>query len=207
MIRVAILLLAASTCAAQRLSVGVKGGLRLTDDIEGAAVSESKRYVVGPMVEVALPHRFAVEGNALYSRFGYRTGNSDILGGFYAEIDRANVWEFPVLLKYRLRALYAAAGYAPRVMHGQFHVTGFSGGTARGNYDFSGATSFDTTHGLVAGAGIEFGRGHVRLAPEVRYIRWNADPIHISGSRGFFIGGLRNEVRLQVGVSYRRASR
>jgi hypothetical protein len=203
MTRLFVLLTVISCCNAQILGVGAKIGARLTDDITGFAASESKRYNVGPSVELRLPRRFAVEFDALYSRFGYRTANSDILGGSYSETARANTWEFPMLAKYRPGLPYVLAGYSPRLTSGRFHSTGFNVGVAGGRYDFSGDSDYRVTHGLVLGGGIEFGRGRLRLSPEARYVRWNADRVGIFGSRGFYIAGPQNEVKLLLGITLR----
>jgi hypothetical protein len=100
-VSVFILLMAAAPAFGQRLALGVKGGIRASDDLlYGSATSESKRYVVGPMVEILLPHRLGVEVDALYRRFGYRSAAGSPFGSF-AERNRGNSWEFPMLLKYR----------------------------------------------------------------------------------------------------------
>ena len=200
-----LLLAAASVCAAQPVWFGVKGGIRATGDLEGYATSESKRYVAGPTVEVALPRRFFLEFDALYSRFGYRTASSDFFGGFYQTSQRANVWEFPLLLKHRFGIAFAGLGYAPRVMTGSYHTVGASGvpGGSPVPYASGGATRYDLTHGLVAGGGIELAAGHVRIAPEVRYTRWNQDPVNLYGSHGFFVSGAQNEVKILLGLTWR----
>ena len=69
----ATIILSASVCLGQPLSIGVTGGGRATDDVIGAT-AESRRYVVGPMVELGLPWSFGVESDALYHRSGYLTG-------------------------------------------------------------------------------------------------------------------------------------
>src|SRR6266498_1685747 len=97
MIRIPVLMLAVSSCTAQHFAVGVKVGSRLTGDLEGTAVSESRLYIAGPAVEVGLTRRFGVEVDALYRRFGYRSGNSDSFGGFVQTSERAHVWEFPMV--------------------------------------------------------------------------------------------------------------
>ena len=61
-------LLSASILSAQNFSFGAKGGALLTDPAE--RFDESRRYIVGPVFELRLPGRMAVEANALYSRFG-----------------------------------------------------------------------------------------------------------------------------------------
>jgi len=114
-------------CLAQSLSVGAIGGIRLTDDIRsgqinastsgqisvaGGTMSESRRYVVGPAVEIGLPFRLALEFDALYRREGYRTDLRVSIppsvnpfgpfGGTQFDRARANSWEFPLLLKYKI---------------------------------------------------------------------------------------------------------
>src|SRR5437016_4582786 len=105
----------------QSLSFGVKGGVRATDDFQYSATSESRRYVVGPTVEVALPLGLAIEFEALYRRQGYSTGNlTPLYSSSVREAD--NIWEFPLLARYRIplpsiRPL-AEFGWAPRITHG-----------------------------------------------------------------------------------------
>jgi hypothetical protein len=75
----------ASVLAAQPFSVGVKGGVRLTPDLDPYwATSESKRYIAGPTIGVGLPKGFTLDLTALYCRVGFRVISSDILGGYYS---------------------------------------------------------------------------------------------------------------------------
>ena len=205
-ILVSICLVAAAPAFGQRLALGVKGGVRATDDfLSGSATSESKRYVVGPMVEVLLPYRLGVEVNALYRRFGYRTGRSDIFGSF-AERHRGNSWEFPMLLKYRFAGrLYASGGYAPRTING-------SGRTDIVELDFAGNPRLSTfrsdfdyvSHGAVVGAGIELGSERVRFSPEFRYTRWKDKAIDIQGSRGFMVQSNQNQMDVLLSITWGR---
>src|SRR6266852_9026620 len=104
---------------AQQVGFGIKGGVRATNDIDGSfgTSSESSRYVVGPMVEAALPDGFSGEADALYSRPGY---SSIFSNAFVSSTNKARgtSWEFPLLIKHGLPFplihLYAALGYAPR---------------------------------------------------------------------------------------------
>src|SRR5260221_10263851 len=122
MIRTALLFVSLSAFG-QQVGFGVKGGFTATaNDITGNRVAgESKRYIVGPMVEVTLPLRLGIEVDALYSRLGYHSSFSN----FATQSDfgaRANSWEFPVLLKFRLPVPivqpYVAGGIAPRYTSG-----------------------------------------------------------------------------------------
>ena len=59
---------------------------------------------------------------------------------------------------------------------------------------YSADYGFD--HGLAAGAGVEFGGGHLRIAPEIRYIRWKNPAFSEYGSRGYYILGPQDEVQM-----------
>src|SRR6476661_3389813 len=96
------ILLFSIPCFSQPVSVGLKAAARVTSDVDGDAASESKLYLVGPMVDVALPYHFSFEADALYSRFGYTSTTYGLLGDSFTERVRANSWEFPLLAKYRL---------------------------------------------------------------------------------------------------------
>ena len=60
----------------QSLSIGVKGGVRASDDFQDAATSESRRYVVGPTATLALPLGFAIE----FSRNNHEMPSPDAFG-------------------------------------------------------------------------------------------------------------------------------
>ena len=203
-----VLFLCAGILSAQPFSVGVKGGVPLTGDLDTYwATSESKRYTVGPMVTAGLPFGFRLEFNALYRRVGFRTSTRDILDGSYTERDRGNSWEFPILVRRALwRGIYAGIGYAPRVINGSRHFNSFfvtsinpvilthSEGDSPGRWD--------TTHGVVGAAGIAKRVGPLRIGPEVRYTRWNRPAVNEYGSRGFSIQSTQNQVDLLVGIRF-----
>ena len=148
-------LLGASFLSAQSISVGVKGGGFFTKPAERA--DDSKQYVIGPSFEMGLPARFAVEVNALYSRFG--------VSGFGTS-RRGNSWEFPVLGKYyfadRDAAVqpYASSGFSVRNIW------------LDGSNRFARNTVTDPAVGAVAAGGATFKLSIFRLSPEIRYTRW-----------------------------------
>jgi len=70
----AIGVLTGCACCGQSLSIGVIGGVRGTDDLTGpGATSASKRYAVGPALDIGLPRGFGLEADALYRREGYHS--------------------------------------------------------------------------------------------------------------------------------------
>lgn len=160
---------------------------------------------MGPTVTLELPAGFRLEFDALYRRVGYRIVGSDILGESYFQRFRGNSWEFPLIVRRTLRrGLYAGIGYAPRVIHGSGHANGifYQGYPTRvyREYDLPGA--WDTTHGVVAAAGIEKRVGRLRIAPEVRYTYWNKPAVEESGSQGFYLASSQHQVELMVGITF-----
>src|ERR1035437_232039 len=105
----------------QPLTIGVEGGVRLSRDpqIYDPIIdrSNSKPYLVGPMIEVRLPFHFAFETDALYSRLGNTSYIPLIANESYIRTI-ANSWEFPLLVKYRSPVPrvhpYVSVGVAPR---------------------------------------------------------------------------------------------
>jgi hypothetical protein len=219
-----IFFLTCCTCGAQSITIGVVGGGRVTDDVVGfhtpesnvisgvpAFRPESRFYLVGPAIEVGLPHRFSLEFDALYHRQGFFCTFYDRGAFIYHTYgERDNVWEFPVLLKYRLRGRamnpFVEMGVTPRTMRGRItdiSQDAFSGLGPPSSSTY--ATSYSPTVGFVSGGGIEFHVGHISLAPQVRYTRWFATPVW--GADGSRIGGIfssnLNQLDLLVGINWK----
>jgi hypothetical protein len=86
--------------SAQEFAFGIKGGAWTTGDIGnpssfagGILHLESKRYIIGPMVELRLPLRLSVEFDALYRRLGF-TQDIDFCCGFSVSRERDNSGSF-----------------------------------------------------------------------------------------------------------------
>ena len=182
--------LAGCACCGQSLSIGVIGGVRGTDDLTGqGATSASKRYAVGPALDIGLPLGFGLEADALYRREGYHsffsTAPYTVFGAAsdtYEE--RADSWEFPILVKHRLPFRVAMPflelGYVPRVIHGSISTTYVDLAPAPIPYPpqhSTDSTRWPVSHGLVIGGGIRFRFGRLRFSPVVRYTRWTSSPI------------------------------
>ena len=194
----------------QSLSIGVKGGVRASDDFQDAATSESRRYVVGPAATLALPLGFAIEFDALYRRQGYSTGGGRYL--YTTSIREAdNVWEFPLLARYRIPLPgirpFAEAGWSPRITHGAEDVSGCYLNSQMTLTCYSGRshTNWPTTHGLVVGGGLEFASGRLQFAPEVRYTHWNQQTIYGYFGDGPSYGSSQNQLDVFLGISWRAA--
>jgi len=206
-----------ATAFAQRVSLGVKGGVRLNDDLEsggeGAKVSESKRYTLGPTVELKLPHRLSLEIDALYKRLGTSSYSKDITGWGISR-DRSNSWEFPILAKYRLvrklPAPYVSGGYAFRHITGSGTLTDFCcvntfGGPSNPTLTNSTySTNYKNSSGLVVGGGMELETWYLRFSPEFRYTRWNNWSLYDYGSYGYYAKSAQNQAEILVGIAWRR---
>ena len=210
--RLIAFLLLATLLDAQTIQLGIRGGLRLTGDLAGQrtdATSESKRYILGPMVVVRLPWRTSIEFDALYSRLGYRESLSYI-GGFSSSRYRAHSWEFPFLIRKSLqRGMYLGAGYSPRRITGMSHSVSviYDPLAPNPNYNFfEGDSSYSAwskiTHGIVGVAGFESRWGRLTLAPEVRYTRWTSPAIDLNGPHGYSLQSTQDQVLVLLGISF-----
>jgi len=158
----------------QHVILGTKGGLRLTGDRPiYRSVSNSKRYIVGPSIELRLPFNFGLAADALYSRLGNTfyflsiANSSDIR-------TVANSWMFPLLVKYRLPISrvqpFLSIGLAPRRAAGRINMIHY--GYYPSDVTFSSIDWHARDHASVFGGGIEARFWHLRFAPEIRYLRW-----------------------------------
>ena len=170
----AFVLVAASPVAGQHFSFGVMGGVGLGDDFKTEAFtgnnstieiySNSKSYLVGPMVELGLPLHLSVEADGLYRPLHYM---DDIIvnSGSALRFNNPNTvvtWEFPLLAKYKwsLPLVKPFVGLGP-----SFRTAGNVNGSNPSN------------HGFTAGGGVEIHLGRVKIAPQVRYTRWAKDSV------------------------------
>jgi hypothetical protein len=169
---VILCLLLPASIWAQHLSIGVTGGVGLTDAFidqttpdTGHTYSAAKDYLVGPAIELRLPFSLALEFDALYrplhlteSFFNFFNNSSQTSQG------RINTWQFPLLVKYHLpgRRIRAFVEVGPSFRHTATNAL-FLGNPPQLN------------HGFTAGGGGEIRIWKVRIAPEIRYTRWAAD--------------------------------
>jgi opacity protein-like surface antigen len=178
-----ILLGCSFNVSAQRVSIGVKGGSVPSDAFESQLddlTDESKRYIVGPSVEVALPWGFAVEFDALYRRIGFDTFRDHRV----SVRERGNAWELPILAKYRIKPSaafhpFAVIGVAPRLVSGSsgfnYTIPLFHGDVPQ---SASYKPEYGNTHGFVVGGGLEYGSRRARFSTEARYIHWDNEIYH-----------------------------
>ena len=191
--------------------MGVKGGVPLTDPFADRSFQRviatipnpfgppetqtqttryfggSRNFVLGPTLELRLPFGLAVEADALYRpmEFQIQETISLLLSTRFTLVERGDVWEFPILAKYRLPLHvvkpYLAAGPS-------FRATSSS----LGKY-MSGT-------GISAGIGIETRVGPLVVAPEVRYTHWGADGAYASPNH---LTSYSNQVEFLIGLATR----
>lgn len=206
--RVIVAMLSGWICFGQPLSIGVTGGERLSDDVTGAT-PESRRYVVGPTIELELPWRFAVEADALYRRNGYQVAYGNFAYSV-VESERANSWEFPMLLQYRLPLPkvkpFVEVGVAPRTISGAIAESGFSVNIMTGQrtpLSDTQSTNWSASVGVVVGGGVRFGLGRLRFSPEVRYTHWTSTPINGYFSDGPSYYSTQEQVDVLIGIGWK----
>ncbi len=189
---------AALTAPAQIFSFGVKAGAPVTSalpyDTGPHSIVDTGRWTVGPTAEFRLFSHLSFEADALFR--GYRaqsSGGSFILSGTslvsiagspFSASFRQNTkeWDFPLLLKYRFQAgpvrPFVDAGFELAHASSDFNNS-FVCLASPATCSAADIGSFITSqsrysssvnrHGPVAGAGIEFKFGKIKISPEVRY--------------------------------------
>lgn len=201
-------LLALACCAlpafSEHFTIGAKGGLRLTADEPMYRTSNSRRYVVGPMVEIGLPFRFAFEVDALYSRLG-NTASIPLTGNQAFIRTIADSWEFPLLARYRFPLSrvnpFASIGVAPRYASGRINTIQYGflpGDITRSSQDWDAHD-----RALVLGAGMAIRTGLFCFTPEFRYQRWKIPQNPASDDVAFYLQPSRkDEVRFLLGIGW-----
>lgn len=207
-----LLLLSAVAGGAQPIGFGLKGGLPLNDFLNAAKSqtfrfdTTTNRYIVGPSVELRLPHGLGIELDLLYRHFGYSSFGS--IAGSSLVVDArtsGSAWEFPLVGKYKfgsgLVRPYVEAGVSWDRLSG---LTQAVNTAVQGVFTHSGETSSppelnkNTTRGFVMGAGLDIKAILIHVTPEIRYTRWGAkhfiDPgglLNSNQNQGEFLVGFK----------------
>ncbi|MBK9166568.1 MAG: PorT family protein [Bryobacterales bacterium] len=228
----AVFVLGLSVASAQELTVGGRfslpltrafdpsqGTLSLAQPLSGSRSydSEGQRLVAGPAMNVFFRRTrgLGIEIGALHQRLrfnGKEVQFIPIAPGVEGSRGRswstsASVWEFPLLLKYRI----PAGAFRPYIVAGPSLSRVFDIGQSLECFDFvspcrRGSPAGEPLElrrraflGLAIGAGVEFNRKHlVSFAPEVRYVHYGAR--HFEEPSGLIRSGDRR-LLLMVGVN------
>lgn len=174
---------AAAISHAQPLGVGLKIGVPVTDAFKVLPLptpaifsGDAPRYTVGPYVELRLPAKMAIEIDALYRSYDFRTSGVGASG---------TSWEFPVLIKHRFAAGPVRPYFDAGVSFSRLSDIKISSLNHRSNY------------GIVVGGGLEFNLFLVKVSPELRYTGWafhNFDDQQVQSKR--------NQVAVLVGFGF-----
>lgn len=190
-------LLLTSGAYAQHISIGIKAGVPLTDVVEAKSAelpfqAKTKRYTIGPVVDIGLPLGFGVEFGAMYKRFDQNSVAVTITGfttigetsfPIQRTADMSAVghsWEFPVAVQYH----FSKSIIRPYVEGGiSFNHLGAT-------YDFENASfpspvprqppftiapirsSFGRAGGLL-GMGVDLKFHVIHVTPGLRYTHYN----------------------------------
>lgn len=188
-----LLLLAASAALAQNISVGLRGGVPLTDafDATRSAVrgfeNIPKRYTIGPTLEIRLPLRLGITFDALYKRLSYE--QVEVNGVTFTHT--SSKFEFPLMLRYRfgegnLRPFIAGGPTFDRV----------SPGSVIAPVEFIKKS----TAGIVLGTGVEVKAVLIRVTPEIRYTHRGAE--HFLDAVGGLLKSNRSQFEFLVGLTF-----
>ena len=214
MVRVCtILLLAAFSALPQSLSVGLKGGVPLTNALKAASgsayFSDRAPFVLGPSFEVGLPLGLSVEVDALYRRVRYNSTNPVSILVFpppppTTTRTTGQVWEFPFLVKYRVAGgpirPYLSAGLSFRRL-ASFDQRTFAPGdlTPIQSTDQPQELKGRNAAGPTVGGGLEFRVPFLRISTEIRYTRWGSSSFRSA------LGGLAtqlNQADFLLGIAF-----
>lgn len=186
--------LAAAAASAQPLSFGVKLGHPLADAFSSRIAGplqytpDSGRYVIGGTAELHLPMRVSAELDVLYRPIKYTTAGLTPSQPGRAETT-AGQWQFPLMLKYRLRP-----GFVSPFAAGGVSFERLSGVPSQTPELVKGSAT-----GFVLGAGLE-GRVPVfRISGEIRYTRWGSATFRTQTGADL---SNPNQVELLVGVIF-----
>jgi opacity protein-like surface antigen len=180
-----LLFVCAAAAMAQPIGVGLKVGLPLTDAFETASgpsssyTSDTKRYIIGPQIELRLPAGFAIELDALYTKLNFSSVGS-VAGSVVNAATDADSWEFPLLLKKKFGGAnagvaavrpFVATGAAFRRLTSIRQVRNFITGNSQETSTPDELRNKNAT-GFVIGGGLEIRALFLRISPEVRFTRW-----------------------------------
>jgi hypothetical protein len=196
----------AGLCHAQRISFGVEVGVHATGSFDtgfiyrGSFDPTTTRYVVGPAVGLMFGNRFAAEFNALYQPFSFRQSN--IIGTPSSWKTTGNLWQFPLLLKYRILegpiAPYITAGpslqLATNITQSFITIIDPTPVVSHPQPDRRGIAGF------TAGGGLGFSLGRLRISPELRYTRWAAENFDFTQTN--HVGTSLNQVQILVAFMF-----
>ena len=208
-----LLILAAAAASAQPFSIGVKGGMPMTDFVDVvraqniSASTTTNRYIVGVTGEARLPFGLGVEVDVLYRHFRYNSssGVSNLTTNITNIDTTAGAWEFPVLAKYRFKGKFVRpfvdGGVAWDKLSGLTQTVKNVVATVTHSTTTSSPAELanSTTRGYVLGGGLDLKLLLIHITPEVRLTRWGAK--HFIDTTGI-VNSKQNQAEFLVGITF-----
>jgi hypothetical protein len=177
----------------QRFEFGAKAGVPLSETFETGSLfhigsgegstSATRRYTVGPTVELKLWHGFSAEFDVLYRRVGFNELQENSVFELAHTRTTANSWEFPIAGKFRILHLPVLSPFIDGGVSFR-RISGVSSSIVEVPDDAeprrsTGSTSTTLDHrssrGAVVGVGANIHAWVLHISPEIRYTRWGAD--------------------------------
>jgi hypothetical protein len=208
-----LFILAAAAASAQPFSIGVKGGMPMTDFVDVvraqniSASTTTNRYIVGVTGEARLPFGLGVEVDVLYRHFRYNSssGVSNLTTNITNIDTTAGAWEFPVLAKYRFKGKFVRpfvdGGVAWDKLSGLTQTVKNVVATVTHSTTTSSPAELanSTTRGYVLGGGLDLKLLLIHITPEVRLTRWGAK--HFIDTTGI-VNSKQNQAEFLVGITF-----
>jgi hypothetical protein len=189
-IATACLVFGASDEFERRVSAGIKIGVPLTQVAETGIPGnemQTKRYTIGPVVNVTLIRGLSVELSAMYKRIDQQATATTVLGYVvlsdedgYPILENQRVstvgksWEFPIAAQYHfsLRSIrpYVEGGLSFNHLANIFSYPPFAPGVV--GVTFEPTQNTVNRRGLVVGAGAAIKHHSIHLTPGIRLTRY-----------------------------------
>ena len=205
-----LLLAAASSAFAQHISVGIKGGVPLTDLVttnsgDVRTSTQTKRYTIGPVVDIGLLLGFGVEFGAMYKRFDQQSFSVTTTG--YGMIDEetdypitqtapisavGHSWEFPVAVQYHFfkSAIrpYVEGGVSLNRLSNVYSFQNVSINFRQLPFTFAPLRGSFTRVGPLFGMGVDVKLHRIHVTPGLRYMHYKSG--HKVSLVGWSLGGM-----------------
>ena len=208
-----LLVLAAAAASAQPFSIGVKGGMPMTDFVDVVRAQNinssttTNRYIVGVTGEVRAPFGLGVEVDILYRHFRYSSssGASNLTSNITNIDTTSGAWEFPLLAKYRFKGKFfrpfVDGGVAWDKLSGLTQTVKNVVATISHSSTTSSPPELanNTTRGYVLGAGFDLKLLLIHISPEVRLTRWGAK--HFIDTTGM-VNSKQNQAEFLLGLTF-----
>jgi len=206
---VACLLLAAESSAfAQRLSVGIKAGVPLIGPLRsnsgdvrfGDFPTQTRRYTIGPVVDIGLLLGIGVEVGAMYKRFDQQslavttTGFTTDDETSYPIQQTAGIsavghsWEFPIAVQYHFfkSAIrpYVEGGVSLNRLSNAYSVQNAPIDFRHLPFTFIPLRGSFNRHGPLFGMGVDVKLHRIHVTPGLRYTHYNKLSLLTGGCSG-----------------------